>query len=361
MARLAVTLVEGVRQNPLAPSTARLRRFSLPLLAVLVLPARLPAQGRIQVDTLHSQALIGNRIGDTPDREVYLYLPPSYDHSPARRYPVLYLLHGITSHPREWLDGSYQGFDLRQAMDSLVATGMTEYLVVMPHADNAAGGTFYVNSAAFGRWEDFITGELVQFVDGRYRTRRERGARGLAGQSMGGFGALYLAGIHPSEFGSVYAMSPCCLGFVGDLAPTPGPAGHWPASSRTGLIKAMASAFAPAERLEGSQGPMPYVGDSTGMWQVDSATVRVWRRFLPLDRLERDPKPFRSLRAIGLDAGRRDQIANVPRGAEAFAAALERAGIKHRFEEYDGGHVDRARERFQGSLLPFFGQVFSRR
>ena len=117
-------------------------RGTLLLLAGLLVPARLPAQGRIQVDTLHSRALIGNRIGDTPDREVYLYLPPSYDRTPTRRYPVVYLLHGITSHPREWLDGSYQGFDLRQVMDSLIAAGMTEYLVVMPHSDNAAGGTF---------------------------------------------------------------------------------------------------------------------------------------------------------------------------------------------------------------------------
>ena len=218
-----------------------------------------------------------------------------------------------------------------------------------------------MNSAAFGRWEDFISDELVRYVDGRYRTRPDRAARGIAGQSMGGFGALYLAGTHSTEFGSVYAMSPCCLGFVGDLAPVPGPGGRWPASTRTGLIKAMATAFAPADRLDGNQGPMPYVGDSTGLWKMDTATVRTWHRFLPLDRLERDPKPYRVLRAIGLDAGRQDQITNVPRGAEAFAAALKRAGIKHHFEEYDGGHVDRARERFEAALLPFFGQVFTHR
>jgi hypothetical protein len=123
----------------------------------------------------------------------------------------------------------------------------------------------------------------------------------------------------------------------------------------------MAAALAPAERLEDNQGPMPYVGDSTGRWEVDTATVRLWRRMLPLDRLERDPKPYRTLRAIGLDAGRQDQILNVPRGTEAFAAALKRAGIKHRFEEYDGGHMDRARERFERALLPFFGQVFGQR
>ncbi len=90
------------------------------------------AQGRIVVETLHSKALRGNRIGDTPDRRITIYLPPSYDREPARRYPAVYLLHGSTSDPREWLDGSYQGLNLALALDALAAAGLPEYIVVMP-------------------------------------------------------------------------------------------------------------------------------------------------------------------------------------------------------------------------------------
>ena len=177
------------------------------------------AQGRILVDTIRSKAIAGNLIGDTPNREVFVYTPPSYDRTPTRRFPVLYLLHGFTSHPREWLDGTYQGLDLQKTMDSLWRVDAGEFLVVMPSADNVVGGTFYVNSAAFGNWENFVADELVRFIDARYRTRTDRASRGLAGHSMGGFGALFLAQKHANVFGTVYAMSPCCAGVVGELAP----------------------------------------------------------------------------------------------------------------------------------------------
>jgi len=140
-------------------------------LALCVAVARSPAaqaQGRVITDTLHSQALRGNLIGDTPDRAITIYLPPSYQRDSTRRYPVLYLLHGATSDPREWLDGTYQGLNLRLAMDSLAGAGRSEYLVVMPQADNSFGRSFYVNSAAFGRWEDFVAKKLVRGTRTRF-------------------------------------------------------------------------------------------------------------------------------------------------------------------------------------------------
>ena len=76
------------------------------------------------------------------------------------------------------------------------------------------------------------------------------------------------------------------------------------------------------------------------------------------ERLARDPAPFRALCAIALDAGRHDQITSVPLGARAFSDALALLGIRHSLVEYDGGHIDRARERFEQGLLPFFSKVF---
>lgn len=341
------------------------------LSALLFPPAMLAAQGRVVVDTFHSEALRGNRIGDATDRAVYVYLPPSYERAPGRRYPVLYLLHGMTSHPSEWLDGSYQGFDLARAMDSLALSGAREYLVVMPHADNAYGGTFYVDSPAYGGWERFVVQELVAFVDGHYRTQPERLARGLAGQSMGGFGALYLAARHPDVFGSVYALSPCCLGFVGELAAG---AAIWglatapdsmvpsPMRGRVRIVRAMAAAFAPDGQLRPSgrgehplDGPLPFWPNGS----EDRATRRAWRACLPLDRLADDLPSLRRLAAIALDFGRADLIESVPLGSRAFSDALSRAAITHTLTEHAGGHVDRARERFTQGLLPFFARVFA--
>ncbi len=311
------------------------------------------AQGRILVDTLHSEALRGNAIGDTPDRPVTIYLPPSYDSDSTRRFAVVYLLHGATSEPEEWLDGTYQGFRLDAALDQQAATA--EYIVVIPRANNSFGGSFYVNSPAFGGWEDFVATELVRFIDGRYRTLPRRQSRILAGQSMGGFGALYLAGRHPETFAHVYAMSPCCLGFVGDLAPD---SERWRGEPRR-WFRAIANAFAPAPTDTSRPVPLPFSPGPDGRLRENRAVARAGRRYLPLERLKKDPGPYRRLCTIGIEAGRQDEIPNVPLGAAAFSRELSRGGIAHTYTEFTGGHVDHTRERFETAVLPFFARIFS--
>lgn len=325
------------------------------LSAALLLTSNIAAQSRIVIDTVRSQALRNNRIGDTPNRSVTIYLPPSYDRDAKRRFPVVYLLHGATSDPKEWLDGTYQGLDLRAALDQ--RAGRAEYLVVMPFADNHFGGSFYVNSAAFGRWEDFVSKELVRFVDTHFRTKPSRANRVLAGQSMGGFGALYVGGRHADVFGHVYAMSPCCTGFVGDIAAD---GERWHAEPR-GWSRAMAMALAPvtASQTVDSTPPLPFPRRADGTIQENAAVADRWRSFMPLDRLKRDASGYRRLCSIGLEAGRQDAITNVPAGAAAFSRELTRMGIANSYQEFDGGHVDRTRERFETAVLPFFERAFS--
>lgn len=318
-------------------------------------PSAAMSQSRVVIDTLHSRALRGNRIGDTPDRSVTIYLPPSYDRDSTRRYPVVYLLHGATSDPKEWFDGTYQGLKLQAALDQ--RADRAEYLVVMPFADNRFGGTFYVNSVAFGKWDDFVSTELVRFVDSRFRTKPSRANRVLAGQSMGGFGALYVGGRHVDVFGHVYAMSPCCTGFVGDIAPD---GERWRTDPR-GWARAMSMALAPASKSAAldSTPPLPFVRQAGGVLQENIAVANHWRRFLPLNQLMRDPTGYRRLCSIGLEAGRQDAITNVPAGAAAFSRELTRVGVVNSYEEFTGGHVDRTRERFETVVLPFFERAFS--
>jgi len=315
------------------------------LLLLLVVTVPATAQGRILVDTVRSKALVDNTIGDTPNREVFVYTPPSYDRTRNRRYPVLYLLHGFTSHPREWLDGSYQGFDLQQTMDSLWRVDAGEFLVVMPNADNAMGGSFYVNSAAFGKWEDFAADELVRFIDARYRTRPERTSRGLAGQSMGGFGALYLAQKHGDVFASVYAMSPCCTAMVGELAPS---SDVWRYVGDT--------AVAPPPAIAGS---VRIARAMTAAFGATYDTPGAWARFLPVDRLAKDARGMKRSCAVVIEYGLDDAIASVSLGSRAFADELARAKIPFRLDVFAGDHTNRTRQRFEQRVLPFFAQQFS--
>lgn len=315
------------------------------LLLVLCFPAPAVGQGRILVDTIRSKSLAGNAIGDTPDREVFVYTPPSYDRVANRRFPVLYLLHGFTSHPREWLDGTYQGLDLQKTMDSLWRVDAGEFLVVMPSANNAMGGGFYVNSTAFGKWEDFIADDLVRFIDARYRTRPDRASRGLAGQSMGGFGALHVAQKRSSVFGAVYAMSPCCTAMVGELAPT---SDVWRFVSDT--TQAPRPALAGSVRLARAM---------TAAFGASHDQPGAWSPFLPLDLFTRDASGMRRSCAVVIEYGLDDAIASVALGSRAFADALARAKIPFRLDAFAGGHTDRTRQRFEQRVLPFFAQQFS--
>lgn len=330
-------------------------RAGLWLVLAWLVPCGVQAHSKVVVETVHSRALEGNRIGDTSDRAVTIYLPPSYAHSPDRRYPVVYLLHGATSDPKEWFDGSYQGMDLKASLDAQAAAG--EFIVVMPMADNRYGGGFYVNSPAFGNWEDFVARELVAYVDQHFRTLPVRASRGLAGQSMGGFGALYLAGRHDKVFGHVYAVSPCCLDFVGELSK----GGKYWTVAPAGLLKSMALAFGPDPGGDVDQAvpPVPYRAGTDGNVKAYPEVIHTWQRYLPTPRLVRDPKPYRRLCSIGLEAGTQDHISNVTLGAEAFSLALSRAGIAHDFVEYPGGHVDHARERFEAAMIPFFAKALA--
>jgi S-formylglutathione hydrolase FrmB len=132
-----------------------------------------------------------------------LYLPPGYIEG-AERYPVLYLLHGKDGNHLEWLHDGH----LRETLDGLIAAGKVgPMIVVMP---DGGGSSWYVDSkdvGGAGNYASAIGVDLVQAIDGRYRTRAERRARAIAGLSMGGFGALRLALQTPFRYAAAASFS----------------------------------------------------------------------------------------------------------------------------------------------------------
>ena len=178
-----------------------------------------PPRERLEEVQVRASGLEGNLLGDPSEQPVRVYLPPTYRTNAARRYPVLYLLQGYMGKPSEWTDG-YQGMKLDQTMDSLIGAGAREMIVVVPNGRNGYFGSFYLNSPVTGNWEDYLTRDLVSFIDGRYRTLAQAESRGIAGHSMGGYGALSLAMRHPDVYGATYGLSPCCIGLLGDLGAT---------------------------------------------------------------------------------------------------------------------------------------------
>jgi len=205
------------------------RNARSPLIAlahlVLVLVSGAPADqaiagasGRLVQGKVVSPALNGNLLGDPAEQPVAVYLPPSYQTDPSKRFPVVYLLHGYTGKIQQWTENGYQGMRLKPMMDRLIEKGtIRETIVVVPNGANAYFGSFYTNSAVTGNWEDFIYRDMVSYIDRNYRTVSRPGSRGIAGHSMGGFGAILLGMKHPDVFGAIYALSPACLGLEADL------------------------------------------------------------------------------------------------------------------------------------------------
>ncbi|MDC0874299.1 alpha/beta hydrolase-fold protein [Flavobacteriaceae bacterium] len=136
------------------------------------------------------------------DRNFAIYLPPDYDHS-SRSYPVLYLLHGYTDDHTGWV----QFGEVKHIADKAINEGSaTPMIIIMPDADTGLPG--YTNSIS-GKWnyEDFFFNELMPHVEDRFRIKKNKRYRAIAGLSMGGGGSFLYALHRPDLFSSAAPLS----------------------------------------------------------------------------------------------------------------------------------------------------------
>jgi enterochelin esterase-like enzyme len=281
------------------------------------------------------------------------------------------LLHGYQGGSKQWM-ASGEEWSIRDVMDRLIASGkIREMIVVMPDAHNKYGGSFYTNSATTGNWEDFVTKDLVAFIDKKYRTLPHASSRGIAGHSMGGYGALRLAMKHPDTFGSVYALSAACLGWGGDLTPE-----HpdWdktlafrdfddlkPGEDKPYLAQAylaLAAAWSPNPANPPFFVDFPVAGMGRDRKRREEVCAR-WSANMPVAMADQYRAQLAQLRGIAFDVGDRDAFTHIPLTNRAFARALRRNGIEHTFEEYAGDHNNRVPERIESKMLPFFSRVLT--
>src|SRR3569623_1225308 len=165
---------------------------------------RVRMPGRTDSFSIDSAALAGNPLGDPARRPVPVWLPPSYDHAPGRRYPVVYWLSGFASTGASFFQGTPWSPALADRLDRLVAAGrMGEVIVVAPDCFTRFGGSQYIDSPATGRYETHLCHELIPPIDARYRTAASRAGRAVGGKSSGGFGALVLAMRHPALYAAI--------------------------------------------------------------------------------------------------------------------------------------------------------------
>jgi enterochelin esterase-like enzyme len=165
-------------------------------------------QSHLSIESINAFSLNNNKLGLDSLQKVAVYLPPNYGSS-NKSYPVVYYLPGFTSSINEFLFGEYSGFELQKAADSLIEHQLiNEMIIVLVDGNTFLGGSFYVNSSINGNWEDYIVQDVVQYIDKKYKTILSPNSRVIAGNSMGGFGALNIGMKHPEIFGMVYSLSP---------------------------------------------------------------------------------------------------------------------------------------------------------
>lgn len=328
-------------------------------LALTALARPAAGQGTLVADSVSSPGLAANVVGDRSVRQVLIYLPPSYFRERTRRYPVLYMLHGATSVPEEWLDGkTYQGLDLKLTLDSLIgAHAIPELIVVMPNADNALGASWYANSPALGDWEGFIARDVVRYVDRHYRTQARRDRRALYGHSMGGFGALALGFRHPDLFGFVYVESPALVALTGPI----GPAGKvWSALSavkrwqdtqgRVRLVLGLAAALDGSRTSPRLFDSLPYGPGPDGKPVSHPAVEARWRSAMPPALASAMVRRGARAPAILIEAGSEEP--DLLKGIATLRRRLDSLHVAYADTVFPGGHVNRVRDRLTNHLLP---------
>jgi S-formylglutathione hydrolase FrmB len=320
----------------------------------------------VLIETIESQVLKDNPLGDPHERRVPIYLPPDYEASDAR-YPVVYFLAGFGGGGAYLLGESLWGETLPQRVDRLVRMGAIQpMIVVMADCITRYGGSQYINSAATGRYADHLVGEVVAHVDGRYRTLADREHRALMGKSSGGYGATVLAMRHPDRFGLAVDHSgdkyfelcykadfPAAVAalagyersaarFLADFPhPPPERGRHW--FTLVNLL-AMASCYSPNPAAAAGF-DLPF-DEHTAELRPD-----VWARWLahdPIELVAAHADALRSLRLYFLDCGRWDEH-HLQYGNRIYAQRLQRLGIAHTHEEFDGGHMN-VGHRYEVSL-----------
>jgi S-formylglutathione hydrolase FrmB len=327
------------------------------------------ASGRVLPAQVPSPALAGNRLGIAEIQPAAVYLPPSYA-SGDKRYPVIYLLPNFNTPVWRYSAASLQGFRMPERLDQLCRGGrIPEIIVVIPNTQHLLGSSWFRNSTITGNWEDFITRDLIHYVDHHFRTLAHAGSRGVAGHGAGGTGALELGLKHPEIFSQVYAMSPALLTSE-DIrwftAQSEQDIGNWPArvsewkakapggarrafalymqarlnsSSRQMLFQALRVSSCAAVAMEPG-GSFPWFDCPSASDSESGQKQPPWEEILGnwgsklggyLAKRER-------LVGITIEYGRKDEYEFIRRGAEALSHQMNDLGVTNRLALSQGGH-----------------------
>ena len=313
--------------------------------------------GRFDEHAFESESLKDNPLGDPHVRPLWVYVPPGYDDDPDRRYPSVYVIQGLTGQLDMWRNRFPFRRNFPELADELFAKDESPPCVlVFVDAWTSLGGSQFIDSGGTGRYHTYICDELVPWVDANYRTLAGAEHRGIAGKSSGGYGAMVNPLLRPDVFGGLAthagdALFEMCYlpefrksvrvlrddyegsfeRFWEDFRSRP----SLSKDSDAHLLNDWCMAACYSTDEDGTV-QLPYDTD-TGMLRPE-----IWERWLawdPVRMVSQRADACRSLKAIYIDCGKRDQFF-LDLGAEAFRRELEAIGVTDVFFElFDATHA----------------------
>ena len=320
------------------------------------------------VHSHESTVLRGNPLDDPYTRDVIVYLPPEYSNSYSKGYVTVFLLAGFGGSGRSLLNFDPLGEDIESKINRLFSEGKCgPMILVMADCFTKFGGNQYINSSATGLYEDYITKEIVPFIDENYNTS----SHSVMGKSSGGYGALMLGMRNPEVFQGLVDHSgdaafeycylpdfPKALEAFRDNSPRKWlkefwnkPNRHRKADEVALNVLAMAAHYSPNPDSELGV-DLPFNID-TGELLDD-----VWKRWLawdPTKIIGKYSENLRKLKLIFIDCGTKDEF-NLQWGARIIHSRLDDMRIRHHYEEFDDGHSN-INYRYDVSLPKIYSEL----
>jgi hypothetical protein len=308
--------------------------------------------GQIHRLMLESSVLKGNLLGDPIERIVDVYVPAKQD---GRGLPLLVDLVGFTAGGPVHANWKNFGENLPERLDRLIGSGaMPPCVVALPDCFTRLGGNQYINSAAVGRWDDFLLSECVPFVEAKFGCGGQ-GRRGCFGKSSGGYGSIAHALLHP-DFWAAAASHSGDMAFEWCYLP------EFPRLLRKlakegNSIQKWIEAFYAAPKAKDADihdlmtlamcatydpDPSAYLGVRLPV-TMDTCEIipERWANFMKWDpcvMVEERGAGLKQLKALYIDCGDIDQY-NLVYGARRLNRSLERLGVAHTYEEFADDHT----------------------
>jgi enterochelin esterase family protein len=321
--------------------------------------------GSLVIEEIESTALRDNPLGDPHIRQTPVYLPPGYDSDAGRRYPAVYVLPGVTG--TGLMLTNHHGWwpTIPERIDRLIVEGRCRPMIaVLVDAFTKYGGSQYISSEATGNYEEYLARDVVGWIDGRFRTLRDRNHRAVAGKSSGGYGAL----VHGMRNADVFAIAASHSGdayfeycYLVDF-----PKARDQVEKAGGVRKfweqfwarpkvtddnfqalntlCMASCYSP--------NPVsPYGYDLPFDEHTGELRTEVWERWRgwdPVNMVAEYAEQLKTLRLLYIDCGTKDQF-TLHQGTRILSRRLTEHGVPHEHQEFDDDHSEVA-YRYEVSL-----------